>query len=161
MAVYISLTALLVSVVTLCWTVWCNLKQQQSLAVTSCLGSIAQIELKLAEIPRALEFHGIGVDELKAAGISPEEFAYLLASFTAGGLYYRLKREDPLVPFPSGSYRHTMLSSPMTRAAWPFLRKCLSASPYLEKLEATLSRMQDDCARGSANAVTRAGTPEA
>jgi hypothetical protein len=93
-----------------------------------------------------LELHGVSVEDLEEAGITEKEFAYLLANFTAGGLYYRAASAGK-EPFQPDTYRYNLLKSSYTRKAWPFLRKFIQKSPYSEKIEKTIDLIESEESR--------------
>ena len=140
----LSMLAVFISVGTLLWTIWFNLRQQQSTALVQSLTAFIGVEQKLAYIPAALQFHGVNPDELTKIGITPEEFSYLLTSFTAGGIFYRIKPKVAKKPYAEGTYRYTMLKSEKTQRAWPILRKFLEPSPYRDRIELTLEVIRAD-----------------
>ena len=88
------------------------------------------------------------VDYRDRFDISPEEFSYLLTSFTAGGIYYRIKNARPDVPYQKGTYRYNMLKASKTRKAWPILQKFIEPSPYRDKLEVTLKTIEEENQQG-------------
>ena len=102
------------------------------------LARVAELDRSLADIPSALEFHNVSELDLKKAGLTAEEFAYLISSFTAGSTYYRLAVPDDKKAFAPDSYRYNMFLSERTRKAWPLVRKLLMPSNYRDKLDATM-----------------------
>lgn len=142
MGQYISILAIVISVGTLCWTIWYNLRQRQASALTTSLSAFVDVESKLGDIPKALQFHGVDPHDLERLDISPEEFSYLLTNFTAGGIYYRISNAYPDVPYQKGTYRYNMLKASKTRKAWPILQKFIEPSPYRDKLEITLKTIE-------------------
>lgn len=142
MELILPMFAVLISVGTLLWTVWFNLRQQQSTALVQSLTAFIEVEQRLGDIPTALQFHGIDPEELTKAGITPEEFSYLLTSFTAGGIFYRIKPKVANEPYAEGTYRYAMLKAEKTQKAWPILRKFLEPSHFRDKIEMTLETIQ-------------------
>lgn len=136
-AIIISTIALIVSVSSLVWTIYYNKRQQDSNAFISTEKNYITIEQMIADTPSVLKFHNISKDELESINITPEEFSYLLANFTAGGIYYRsLKKKKEM--FELDSYRGMMLQSKSTREAWSLLKKCIAPSCYRDTIENTI-----------------------
>ena len=103
-----------------------------------CRINIISVERSLRDTPSAFRFHGITEEDIASHGLTSDELSYLVASFTAGGIYHRAHNQDSREPFPIGSYRRQMLECPETRKAWPLIKKMLNETPYTHRLEATL-----------------------
>ena len=101
------------------------------------------LEQLLASVPSALKFHGIDPSELEKAGVTPQEFAYLMANFTAGGVNVRALNESDTSPFIEGDYYRVMLESSHTRSAWPLIQKLMTASPYKQRIQATINLIEE------------------
>ncbi len=101
--------------------------------------TIIGVEAKIAEVPTALKFHNLDPDELGKIGLKSDEFAYLLTSFTAGGIYYKTFYPDDDTPFAEGSYRYIMCTSEATRKAWPILKNFITDTNYKKKIEKTVA----------------------
>lgn len=100
-----------------------------------------ELEMMLKDIPGALKFHRINIDDLEKIGICIEEFSYLLANFTTGCMGERaLKKEDVLLT----QYRLNMLKSDHTRKAWPFIKKMMSPSPCREIIDSTIEEIENN-----------------
>lgn len=134
----VSLVALLVSLGTAWWTVVFNRGQMNS-GVWTNLNPIVQVERSLGQVPSAFRFHGITETNLSEAGVTAEELAYLVASFTSGHIYHMTHNPDAVTPFPENSYRYQMLSAPATQQAWPLIKRMLSGTNYTQRLDATLA----------------------
>ena len=137
----ISFAALLLSVFTLLRTSIHERELRIDTARSANLAAILQVEQQIAQNPGLLQLHGIDPAELEEAGVTPEEFAYLLASFTAGGIYHKLNKEQEHVPFDehsNGAYRFHMCKSEKTRKAWRILKRIMSNSSYTSRIDATI-----------------------
>lgn len=109
------------------------------------------LEQLFAKVPSALKFHGINESELKEAGVTPDEFAYLMANFTAGGVNVRALWEEDIKPFEKGDYYRTMMESIHTRKAWPIIRQLMAPSPYKERLQATYDVIRKETEESSSS----------
>jgi len=136
--VTISNLALVISASALGWTILSAKRQRQEGRALANLAHSIAVERQLAEVPEALRFHGIDPSDLAAVGITPEEFAYLINSFTVGRIYYSGVYPNRRKPFRPGTYRYKMCQSPDTRKAWPLLREMLAASNYRDAVDATI-----------------------
>lgn len=92
------------------------------------------IEYQICDSPELLRFHGIDHSEIEAVGLSPKEFSYLLANFTAGGIRARAHNEK-YDDIEITEYRMVMLKSKSTREAWPLIRKMMNDSAYRRKID--------------------------
>lgn len=133
LAVVLAVSSLLVSLQT-------RAQERKTTAIASSFSLMVGAEQMLADHPTALRFHGIEPDDLRAAGIEPEEFAYLVANFSAAGVLYRINEPTNDDPFPEDSYRYVMLEAEITQKAWPFLRKLINPQIglYGKRIEKTL-----------------------
>jgi len=136
--VIISLAALLVSILTLLYTLWLNNRMNKNNAMFHNLTTIIDVEAKIADVPTVLKFHNLDPVELEKNGLEAAEFAYLLTSFTAGGIYYKTFYPDDDKPFGEGSYRYIMCTSEATIKAWPLLRNFITNTNYKKKIEKTI-----------------------
>lgn len=132
-------------------TVQGQLAQMRAMLFAISEREFVAIERSLKDVPGALRFHGITADELKKAALTAEEFAYLSSVFTAGGLHVRAASiagtpQPTNEPFPTGSYFHSLLSTPEVRHAWPVLTKMLSSSPFKHRIELTIQAIKHDAA---------------
>ena len=82
-------------------------------------------------------FHGITNQSIKKAGLSGQELAYLVASFTAGRIYDMSHDLINRELFHEGHYRYKMLCQPDTQKAWPLIKKMMTHDAYIEKIERT------------------------
>lgn len=134
MSLILPVLAIVISVVSLSWSVRTSLRQREVSAIIANGTSLSQVESTLGNIPGALRFHGIDPHDLEDIGISPKEFAYLVSNFTLGGVYYRSTSKTRYRIAP-GTYRYQMCQSDMTRRAWPTLRRMLSPGSYRDALD--------------------------
>ena len=113
-------------------------REMQNQALFSNENHIIEIESRTAMHPEFLRFHGIENPDafLEEHGITPQEFAYLLNSFTAGSLFYNTanKKKKDVILKPN-SYRWIMCKSPSVRKAWPAIKILLAPGEYRDKLE--------------------------
>jgi len=135
----VSFFALLVSICAVAYTVYSNKKALKNSAFLNNLITIVNVEAQLGDIPSALKFHGVDPKELEDIGVSSKEFAYLLTSFTVGGIYYKAYFPNDNEPFGGGSYRHEMCKSKHTRKTWPILKKFIDDRNYRAKIEKTIN----------------------
>lgn len=136
MAEVLSVIAILVSLATFFWTVASNAESRRAAAVSANTDLIIEIEGRVGRLPDLLRFHGINDprEELKKHGLTPEEFAYLVNSFTVGGTFYR-NSPRPESILASGSYRSAMCLSPATQKAWPLVRVLIAPTAYRDALD--------------------------
>jgi hypothetical protein len=142
MSAITSIAALLISLFSFLWTWSHNRKEVQFQLRSITESTFINVEQMLASVPSALKFHGITIEELKQVGVTPEEFAYILSNFTAGGILHRTENSRNFEPFDLNSYRGTMIQSDDTRKVWPILRKCIAPSPYRDRIEATIRKVE-------------------
>ena len=64
-------------------------------------------------LPELISLHGRSQEEVKAAGLTNEEFLYLLHSFSAGDIYYNVGNDSELT-----AYRKNLLKQEKVRTAW-------------------------------------------
>lgn len=136
---FISGFAIILSVFSLVFSVWSTKRQEYLNSLANNLIYMSDIERTIADTPSILELHSVEQKELEEAGVTPQEFAYLLSSFSVGGLYYRTLGAKVRKPFAPGTYRYNMLKSERTRRAWPLIKKFMGPSPYRDKIEFTIS----------------------
>ena len=134
----ISLVAVVVSLISSGFGIWSWGKQKNVNAMSTFLAAIAQVERTLGQVPTAVRFHGIKPEELQDIGITPEEFAYLVASFTVGWIHHHSVTPGDTTPWVKGSYRYNMFCTEATRKAWPLIKRMMGPDKYCEQLEATL-----------------------
>jgi hypothetical protein len=100
------------------------------------LAQLNSVEEMIAEYPSVLKFHGISQAELDEARITPQEFAYLVSSFTLGGAWYQAYGSEENKPFDG--YRGRICTAEATQRAWPLLKRMMDDSPYRRKVESTI-----------------------
>ena len=127
-----------------------NRTQQASSAWLAQLSAIIEVEGRLGDLPEALRFHGIGRDELDQAGLTPQEFAYLLNSFTLGDIQDRVLHPNLRIPFgvKTETYRYRMCKSKETRKAWPMIKKLMNPSAFVDRIDLTIRSQEEEEARG-------------
>ena len=138
-----SIAALVISLVSFLWTLLYSRKEMNAQMRSITESTFIQVEQMIASVPSALKFHGITVAELKKAGVTPQEFAYILSNFTAGGIFHRTEGERNVRPFDLNSYRGVIIQSEDTRRIWPILKKCIAPSPYRDRIEATIRKIEE------------------
>ena len=126
------------------WIQYRNAQKRQETSETwlSHLSEIVVVEARLGELPEALRFHGLGKEDLDAAGITSHEFAYLLNSFTLGGTWHRILHPKLKTPFGVDHYRYRMCKSEATRRAWPLVRMLMYRSPFVEQVDLTIKQIE-------------------
>lgn len=134
----ISLAAIIISFGSIGWSIYIG-RRQINAAELASLSHVVDIERTLGEVPTALKFHGITIEEMKKADIEPQELAYLLSSFTAGAIYHGTKVQRKIKTFQDGSYRYEMCKSEATRKAWPIIKRMMNPSNYRDKIDSTIN----------------------
>ena len=142
-ALLISVTSLLVSSLALWITYRIYRLSRADVNLLENIKTMLAIEERLQDAPSLLRFHGIDETALTEIGITPKEFAYLLNSFTAGRLGYLDGGLSDSGTFKMGSYRHTMLSNPHVRKAWPLLRPLIAPSAYRDAIDKTVKDLDE------------------
>jgi hypothetical protein len=154
----LSFAGVLFTIVFQCWQAAKQAQvQQEQLALN--LSPIVTVELKLAELPSAIRFHGITEQELAAHDIAANELAYVVASFTAGRIYHEARKRHITAPFDQHSerYRYQMCISAKTRKAWPLVKRMMNQSSFVERIEATI-RQAEEAERAAAKAAAKVAT---
>jgi hypothetical protein len=131
-----------------------NRAQQASSAWLTHLAEIVEVESRLGSLPEALRFHGLAKEDLDQAGLTPQEFAYLLNSFTLGGTWDRILHPNLRTPFGVDSYRYRMCKSKQTRRAWPLVKKLLNPSDFVARVELTIKQIEEE-ERGSGRSIAQ------
>ncbi len=139
---YLSLAALVVSIISVTYTIISSKKQEFTISRMNNLAAITNIEQMIADNPQLLELHGIAMTQLEQSGITSKELAYLLSSFTAGRMYYSPNDGGHITPFDIGSYRYNMLKSTRTRKAWPILKQLMEPGNYRDKIDLTIKEIE-------------------
>lgn len=138
-----AISALVVSLIALWHANQLHRRSESSDTLLAHLSDIVQVESRLANLPDALRFHGLSINELEEIDVTAEEFAYLLNSFTIGGVWHRILDKGVTSPFAPGSYRHTMCLSPHTRKAWPLIRKMMNPSEFVNRVDRTITLIEE------------------
>jgi len=141
MELIIAILAFVVSTVTAVWTLRHN-REQVQFARLANVTSIIEVERSLGSVPAALRFHGITEQSLRDAGVTAEEFAYLVSNCSATGVYHNFSREDPNEPFAVDSYRYSMCATPEFRRAWPLVRSMLNKGIFVGRMDATIAAVE-------------------
>jgi len=117
------LLALVVSLVTLFLTHEIHRDNKNDSPRFSATTKFAEVEGLIGKIPSVLRFHGIPDPEkaLSEHGVTAEELAYLISSFTLAGVLYTTSPDKTLFCGPD-SYRDHMFQSEAMRKAWPLVR---------------------------------------
>src|SRR5215467_5061435 len=89
--------------------------QKHSLNTSRLALAEAMIGDHLEEI---LTLHGRSAEDVARLGISPAQLIYLIHSFTAGDIYYRVGNDSTLTP-----YRLKLLESKKVRDTWKQMLK--------------------------------------
>lgn len=144
----ISGLALIVALLALWQASLANRAQQASSAWLTHLSEIVEVEARLGELPEALRFHGMSKEELDRAGLTPQEFAYLLNSFTLGATWDRILHPNLRTPFGVDSYRYRMCKSKETRKAWPLVKKLMNPSVFVDRIDLTIRMQMEEEERG-------------
>jgi hypothetical protein len=84
----------------------------------------------------------VKVEELQEVDLTPKEFAYLLNSFTLGSVRQAILYPDDRAPFPVDNYRYRMCQSEATRKAWPLVKKLMSPSSFVERVDRTIREIE-------------------
>lgn len=141
-ATNIAILALIVSCISLLYSVWLNSNMRHYSSLSNNLSSILEVEKMIGKNKNLLKYHDIDISEVDKSNIPVEELSYLLMSFTAGGLYYKIASPKDTSPFKNEypeSYRYRMCQAEATQNAWPFIEKMMSDSPYKEKIANTIN----------------------
>lgn len=138
------------------WVAWQAMRENRNITKHSSNYSyIAQAEAMIRENPDLLALHGVPPGLLKELGLSPAEATYLIHSFTAGDLYYRIQGTGALT-----TYRKVLLECPKVRAAWKHLirGRFVSEGTFSEAVDAHLAaRPKEPGSSAAALPADRAG----
>ncbi len=110
-SIVIALIALGVSLFSLWWNYFSFQKSNEQSRLAENLALLAEIKLRLSEIPDAFRFHGISAQDLFDHEIKPEELSYLVSNFLVGQIYYEIVPNNHLNPFPDDDYRMYLCKS--------------------------------------------------
>ncbi len=143
MEIIISIVALVVSLSSLGWQAITWKKQHEQERLNQNIALLAEIKMKLAEMPEAFRFHGISEEDMEAHDITEKELAYLVANFMAGQVYYETIDNNPEEPFGENDYRAQICKTKAFRKAWPLVKKILDDTSYRQKVEKTVERYQN------------------
>ncbi|MCL4217098.1 MAG: hypothetical protein KJ052_08870, partial [Candidatus Hydrogenedentes bacterium] len=110
-----------------------NLLQMRANLFAVSEEAFVPLEQSLMNVPSALRFHGIAPEELESHGLTIEEFAYLAATLTAGGIHIKATNirspgQIDEAAFPQSSYYYNLLKTPAVRSAWPLMTRMISES---------------------------------
>jgi hypothetical protein len=117
---------------------WVARREAQRAPMINYLSALSSVEAQIAKTPTVLKFHGIDPGELERRGVSAEEFAYLVTSFTLGGVWHTAYWWQRGKTYKRGDYRYAICAAEATRKAWPLLRKMMEKTPYRDRIEATI-----------------------
>ncbi len=96
---------------------------------------------------RLLRFHGIDPESTEDIyGVSAVDLSYLLQSFNAGSVAYQIEhgRFKRIRPFPTDSYRYSILMSEHTRRAFPLLVQLFDPNnAYMACCAATIRKIEE------------------
>lgn len=145
----VSALALVASLLALWQAILANKGQQASSTWLTHLSEIVEVEGRLGELPEALRFHGMSKEDLEQAGLTPQEFAYLLNSFTLGATWDRILHPNVRTPFGVDNYRYRMCESKETRKAWPLVKKLMNPSDFVDRVDLTIKRIEVKEARNA------------
>jgi len=140
--IIISIVALVVSLSSLGWQAITWRKQHEQGRLNQNIALLAEIKMKLAEMPEAFRFHGISKKDMEAHEITEKELAYLVANFMAGQVYYETIDNNPGEPFGENDYRTQICKTVAFRKAWPLVKKILDDTSYRKKVEKTVVRYE-------------------
>ncbi len=140
----LSVLALIVAVLALWQAHLANKTQQSSSTWLAHLSEIVEVEARLGDLPEALRFHGISKEELDHVGLAPQEFAYLLNSFTLGSAWDRILHPNLRTPFGVDSYRYRMCKSRDFRKAWPLVKRLMNPSDFVARVDLTIMQLEGD-----------------
>ena len=138
----IASVALVVSLFSIWWNYYSFKKGHEQSRLSENLSSLAEIKLRLGEIPDAFRFHGITAQDLLAHDVKAEELSYLISNFLAGQIYYEMVPNDVKKPFPEDDYRTHLCKSDAVQKAWPLVRKLLDNTSYRAKVELTINHQK-------------------
>lgn len=113
-----------------------SIRAMRNAAILSANVKLCEYEYKIAENIKLLRFH---IDEepeiwLQKYGLTQDEFAYLLASFSiSSALYNTSPVGQQLVEI--GSYRDNMFKTKAMQKAWPAIKEMLGSKEFIEKMD--------------------------
>ena len=137
MEIIISIVALVVSFSTLGWQALSWKKQHEQERLNQNIALLAEIKMKLADMPEAFRFHGISEKDMEEHDVTEKELAYLIANFMAGQVYYETINNNPEEPFGENEYRTQICKTIAFRKAWPLVKKIIDDTSYRDKVERT------------------------
>ncbi len=136
---FIAAISAIVAVISLYQSKKTSLRQNFNAALQANVGLMSDIKKSIITTPEILRFHGICKEELDNAGVSIEEFVYLLNSFNAGLAFYAPTEFGELKPFSSGSIRYKMCEEDSVQKVWPLLKKMMNEGQYRDKIDLTIN----------------------
>src|SRR5689334_4350053 len=110
LSLVLSVIAVIISLSSFAYTIYSGRKHERTSALVTNHSAMVAVEARLSDVPAALRFHGIDPEDLARHGVTPQEFAYLVNSFSVGGTYYRTAPE-PAPMLEAGTYYHRMCQS--------------------------------------------------
>lgn len=137
LAVIISVAGFLFAVIS--WRI-----QKNAGVTTSTLQSFVELERSIADVPSALRFHGVTLEMLNDVGVTPDEFAYLVANFSAGYIHHFGVTPNSSAAADPSSYRYNLLKSESTRKVWPLIKLMMGSGKYIEMIEATIAVIEKE-----------------
>ncbi|HEV7672288.1 MAG TPA: hypothetical protein VGS22_27535 [Thermoanaerobaculia bacterium] len=99
----LSAIALAVSFFTLAWTIIAHRHTTRHGSIHANMATLVELYNRIETTPSILRFHGVSKEDLEAAGLTAQEFSYLVASFEAASVYYRFHETSP-TPFGRGLF---------------------------------------------------------
>jgi len=145
MELVVSIAAIILSLISFGWQIIVYIDKLRNNAIIASVPKMIDIEKRIGDEPNLLKFHGFEdpISELNKHGLTPQEFSYLVTSFTAGGVYYRTS-SHPEELLKENSYRRNMCKSEPMRRAWPLVRRLLTDSNYSRALDEIFEQLDRD-----------------
>lgn len=128
MELIISVIAILISFFSLFYTFRENRRLFKFNKAIFSLERWSKYEGMLGEIPEALKFYNIDLDELKEEGISPKEVAFLVMALNAAVTAARIANIKTSELIGNSDYWQIIMKSPQTKKVWRHAQKCFDPS---------------------------------
>lgn len=138
----ISVISLILSLVAVVLSLRANRRQEVAATMLGHLSPIVELESRLGVLPNALRFHGVGEEEIREAGLEPQEFAYLVNSFTLGSVWHQIITPKIKTEYGIDEYRTRMCRSKEFRRAWPVVKKLLNPTDFVDLIDATVKTFE-------------------
>ena len=138
----ISAISLVLSLVAVLLSLRANRRQEVAATMLGHLCPIVELEARLGELPQALRFHDVSVEEIREAGLEPQEFAYLVNSFTLGSVWHQIITPKIKTAYGIDEYRTRMCRSKEFRRAWPVVKKLLNPTEFVDRIDATVETFE-------------------